>query len=577
MNPRITKEFRVLRPAFVLTLSAAVLPWLIGPNRHEVAEIWMELWFFLGCLIMGAESFGNEFEQKTLSLLLTQPIPRTSIWKDKMQVLGGALAVGTGVFGVTMMFFRQEAFSTGHDLIFHPISYALIALGVLCTTPYWTLLFRSTLIGGLLTVVAPGPVLGVNSYLHYQWIQSGYSSFNWWFVGNGYLHQQWIHDPTAEENSVVTLLILYSAACCWLGYDRFRKLQVVDAHSMAASRELGLPPRIEALLLRPCKTLSAGFTGPLASLMKKELRLQQFAFLFTVLCCAIAIAGLILRQWHFAVRAGHDWAMALFLGGLLFTLPVLPLIAGAVSVAEEKAWGVVDWHLTLPPSALKQWSVKVLVALGTSLVLGLVLPVAAAVAGTALLETNSLPLPLLRDLRLALNLLLGGDGFSLAPMSVALAFLFCVVLGQMLLTSVAIYAGSIATTTARALVLALGLLFATGCLVKLGSRIAFDHPDLTLQFTCVLQELIHSQLTAVTLMAAALFLPLCLVQYVAYRGYRTGGMTFRLLGMRLPRTVLVACFLAIAFLAVGGIIRILNEGGAMDDRRPVAGQRAPRW
>src|SRR6266478_3813516 len=85
MNPRIAKEMKVLRPAFLLTLAAAAMPLVIGPNRHELPEIWMGIIFALGCLIMGAEAFGNEFQQKTLSLLLTQPLPRTFIWKEKMR------------------------------------------------------------------------------------------------------------------------------------------------------------------------------------------------------------------------------------------------------------------------------------------------------------------------------------------------------------------------------------------------------------------------------------------------------------------------------------------------------------
>src|SRR5258708_31827458 len=101
MNPRIAKEMKVLRPAFLLTLAAAALPLVIGPNRHELPEIWIGVIFALGCLIMGAEAFGNEFQQKTISLLLTQPLPRSSIWKEKMQVLGMALALGTGALAWT--------------------------------------------------------------------------------------------------------------------------------------------------------------------------------------------------------------------------------------------------------------------------------------------------------------------------------------------------------------------------------------------------------------------------------------------------------------------------------------------
>jgi hypothetical protein len=387
--------------------------------------------------------------------------------------------------------------------------------------------------------------------MHQQWIQNGNSIFKGWFAVNSYIHQQWVQDPTAEESSVITLLLLYSAGCCWLGYHRFKKLQVVDAHSMAASRELGLPPRVEALLLWPFRTLSTGFTGPLASLMKKELRLQQCTFLGTALFCLIAVVGVVLREWI------HDWVGRLLILNFFFYLAVLPLIAGAVSVAEEKAWGVADWHLSLPPSALKQWSAKLLVALGTSLVLGLVLPVGLALAGAALFgDQDSASLPRLHTLRSILNLIPGGAGdfgSSLAPMSVALAFLFCVVLGQILLTSMAIYAGSIVTTTARALVLALGLSFAAGILVKTGASVALGHWDPQFQITNALghgADRGQIQMSYFGLLAAEMFVLLCLIHTFAYRCYRASGLTHRLIRIQWPMLVLVLFFLTITFVLV---------------------------
>src|SRR6185312_6391151 len=53
---------------------------------------------------------------------------------------------------------------------------------------------------------------------------------------------------------------------------------------------------------------------------------------------------------------------------------LIPLIAGAGCIAEEKNWKIHEWHLTLPPSNLKQWIAKVLVAIGITLVLGILLP-----------------------------------------------------------------------------------------------------------------------------------------------------------------------------------------------------------
>src|SRR5207302_4440095 len=83
-------------------------------------------------------------------------------------------------------------------------------------------------------------------------------------------------------------------------------------------------------------------------------------------------------RWQYPLAEpilGTDFAIYMIL---------IPLIAGALCVAEEKNWGVADWHTTLPPSSLKQWSAKMAVALSTSLILGLLLPAALALAGSSL-------------------------------------------------------------------------------------------------------------------------------------------------------------------------------------------------
>ena len=104
----------------------------------------------------------------------------------------------------------------------------------------------------------------------------------------------------------------------------------------------------------------------LPRLLKKEFRLQQISFLLAGLFVLIALTGACL------IRFQSEWGRNVLGGDYLIYVIILPLIAGAISVAEEKGWDLAEWHLTLPPSALKQWSAKMLVALSTSLVLGLV-------------------------------------------------------------------------------------------------------------------------------------------------------------------------------------------------------------
>ena len=64
---------------------------------------------------MSAMTFGDEFSNRTLGLLLTQPLSRSKIWRRKMLVLGVAvavcfLAVGTRVFIHLGCYFQTSTF-----------------------------------------------------------------------------------------------------------------------------------------------------------------------------------------------------------------------------------------------------------------------------------------------------------------------------------------------------------------------------------------------------------------------------------------------------------------------------------
>jgi ABC-type transport system involved in multi-copper enzyme maturation permease subunit len=488
-----------------------------------------------------------------MGMLLTQPIRRNSIWMAKMKALGVSIALGTGAMVTALLWLGRQ---TPSDLELSWKAFGFIPLCAFCAAPFWTLVFRNTLVGGLFTVVAPAMILGANSFLHDHWIEHGNSIFKMWFVMNGYLHQHWVHDPAAEQSSVITLLFLYCVVCCGLGYNKFKTLQVVDARSL----EVGMPVRLERLLLRPFQALSAGFTWPFASLVKKELRLQQISFLGAGLFCAVAVAGSLLHRMHLVRDERDDWSSLLLIVDFLLYLPVLPLVVGAAAVAEERTWGVADWQLTLPPSALKQWCAKMLVTLSVSLVLGLVLPVVLVMAGTALFGVeHEQGLPALHALRYQLYAVFSGFDYRsgvISPLPVALAFLFCLVLVHVLLTSVAVYAASISANTARALVLAVGMLLAGGCLVMLGGVMVFHQWGLGIVFSHPLGQIrFFSQMAVVCLLGAALFILLGLLHRFAYAGYRTRGLTVRHRTIHALVLAFAVCFLSSAFLVLGGFFR----------------------
>src|SRR5439155_6164806 len=108
--------------------------------------------------------------------------------------------------------------------------------------------------------------------------------------------------------------------------------------------------------------------GAALNLIRKELRLQKPLFLIAVvfaLCWFVAL-GL----W-FIQPATHELFETVLTVLAVFYAPLIALLAGCVSLGEEKALGLTAWHLTLPVSAWKQWLAKLGVSSAIWLALGL--------------------------------------------------------------------------------------------------------------------------------------------------------------------------------------------------------------
>jgi len=73
---RILKEARPLLWPWCAVAIAGVLP-LFQP-LHSIADI-SSIGFFLGIPLLATLSLGNEFQHRTLSILLTQPVDRMEI------------------------------------------------------------------------------------------------------------------------------------------------------------------------------------------------------------------------------------------------------------------------------------------------------------------------------------------------------------------------------------------------------------------------------------------------------------------------------------------------------------------
>ncbi|MDB6018680.1 MAG: hypothetical protein JWR19_3169 [Pedosphaera sp.] len=422
MKPRLMKEARALFPAFAMTLLLMGFSFVLSFFKawdDLVAGGFSMVLFALGCAMMGAMVFGQEFQHRTMLLLLSQPVARRTQWFEKMLVLG--TAVLTCALVQYLLFHRiSPKDANGEDILL----IFMVPLGALCTTPYLTLVTRHTFAAVVFSFCLPAFaitfVLGILDRLH------------------------WLND--ANQNWIISLILaIYFTALYGLGQVKFLRWQVIESQSP----EIAIPQKLENSLARPFRKLVPGYTGPIASLVSKELRLQRTNFLFAGIFCA---ALLLEAVWLVTVNRNTSNSM---LPGVtfFFYMAVLPLSIGAVSIAEERNWGVAGWHLTLPASARKQWLVKASVALLMGLVLGLLLP--------AVIGAVSEPV-------FHFDMLKAGT----EPMGLLLVM----ALVYLLIVAMTIYASSISSNTLRAILFGIGLLVVFGsCLVmiKYAAVVAF--------------------------------------------------------------------------------------------------------
>ena len=343
---RILKEARPLLWPWCAVALAGVLP-LLQP-LHGIAEPIHFIGFLVGLPLLATLSFGNEFQHRTLSLLLTQPVDRMQIWGEKLSVTAVAVLSAALVF---FLGWRAELqLAPGLWLFAGACTLASIA-----SAPFWTLVARSTLGGITLGYAVP-------YFLFVVWAGlTDWESFR----------------PPAIASFV---FLGYAGVMLWLGRRKLARFQVTggvagDDLLMAGA---GLVPAAWAGWFR-CRP-----TGAVLNLVRKELRLLRPLWLLTLL----ALLGWICVTLLGPVPApeggpAKPLQVAVVLLGTLSWL--IAILAGSLSLGEERTSGTHSWHLTLPVSARRQWLLKLFLALVAAPVCAVLLPVLVVSTGRFLL------------------------------------------------------------------------------------------------------------------------------------------------------------------------------------------------
>jgi hypothetical protein len=366
MNRHLAKEFRVLLlPWSVALVIAIILPvanFLLSLHIVEGGTfinfvLGVASFAFFGCLLaVAALPFGVEFLHKTFPLLLSQPVSRTQIWKDKLIAGSVAVVIPLGVLALVQCAAQSAAdfilrsrggevsgLSSLWGLVLSALALLLPTLG---SVGYWTLLARSTLGGMVFTAFSQLLAFGLLAFIG--------EKIDIDFRGN------------AQVPLSIIMGVLYGGGFLLISWRKFVRLELSHsslADSGGAKSLTARPSRLAWLRCRP--------TSSLLNLVRKEIQLQRPLFIIATL---LLVLWIITYVWLLLPHTSTNFPEIVFALTIGFYIPLISTLAGTVSFGEEKNLAIVGWHLTFPVSIWRQWAVKLAIGFGAWLLLGLLLP-----------------------------------------------------------------------------------------------------------------------------------------------------------------------------------------------------------
>ncbi|HEV2352301.1 MAG TPA: ABC transporter permease [Terriglobia bacterium] len=358
MNAKTTRLFKEARPLFwpwcLVTLVGA-LPLVHRADWNEGVTL---MGFLLGVPLLAALPFGNEFQHRTLAILLTEPVERMEIWAEKFGVTVVAILSADLVF-----YFGWRVGAVQLDPIFPPSLLAgFWVIAIIASATFWTLFTRSTIGSVALN-------MGVHAFMLVGWANLLASR-----EGTNY------HSPAPKTFGVSAgfVILFYAGIMLWLGRRKLARFQVTGA--MGGDDLLIAGPNVMP------KALADWFrcrpTGPVLNLIRKELHLLRPLWLLTLLA-VVGWSCLTLLKLVPEPGSAKNFSSAVtpvIAMGVISTL-MLAILAGSLSLGEEKSSGTLAWQLTMPVSARLQWLVKLLMALCAGVVCAVLLPVLVLNAG----------------------------------------------------------------------------------------------------------------------------------------------------------------------------------------------------
>jgi ABC-type transport system involved in multi-copper enzyme maturation permease subunit len=418
-NTRILKEARPLFWPWCAVALAGAVP-LVRP-LHSLEWI-SPIGLFLGIPLLATLSLGNEFQHRTLSLLLSQPVGRMEIWGEKMSVTLVAVLSAVLVFSLSL---RAAPFQPD------PQNLALAGAWIIATiasATFWTLFTRSTLGGVALNIaVLLFIIIALN--------------IAYWLSGLLYLSMAYaIIVPTGTF-----VFLCYAGAMFWLGRRTLARFQATGG--TAGDDLLMAGPDVMPVALAGwfhCRP-----TGAVLNLIRKEFRLLRPVWIITLL---YVLGWTCVTLFRMVPERGSNKEFPVVGAMLIVFSTLIAVLAGSLSLGEEKTSGTHAWQLTLPVSARRQWFIKLCMALFAGLVGAALLPILVLIAG---------------------GFLFGSPFLFVDPQTGMVWWL----LGVSLLTFAAFWCACAVNGTVRAVLWVFPVMIALGFAGNFGNRVAHELVD----------------------------------------------------------------------------------------------------
>lgn len=380
MSLLLKKEIRLLLPSTAAALALViVLPWFWRSPYSLFSMTTVALFF--GLLVLATTSFGREITMGTFSSLLVQPVERRRIWWTKIGLLLAAAALVFGAYCISCLLRINDLWLNplaSHGLLYLKNNFAMAAgiggvfvMMALSGGLWTTLLFRNTMAAFWVAFLIPAGTLMLELLLDARlvkmvallMVQPGEEA-------DGHLARVLIY------KALLVLGVIYGVAGILYSKRLFQRAQDADSAGKSFALFSGSAATDAKNAARAIRR-----PGPVLALLKKEFHLHSVSLLFAGVLLFMHVCAILLRSDiklldGFPVLQGfvqYFWAFWL----------VIPLIVGAMALAEERKLGVTESQFCLPVPPGTQFLVKFLPAMLFAIVLGGVIPMALEIAASA--------------------------------------------------------------------------------------------------------------------------------------------------------------------------------------------------